>query len=199
MFALWTRKADQINRPIGGSPLIAMIVAGVALIISGCGGAKSAVYPTVVVQPLKYGPPITTSNGAIVQFAPNPRVYAVAPSASCEWVCYRSDPKRPAGQAFLSPPAPGLRAEAISKRTIRLKYTFGSLPRDCRPKFVTLGIFASHTDTATPHVEQFPIHAMSGKATLTYPDFLPPPDVALASADVGNGISSRTVKVLIRR
>jgi hypothetical protein len=80
---------------------------------------------------------------------------------------------------------------------IRLEYRFRSLPGDWRPKYITLGIFASHNDSATPRVEQFPIEGMSGEATPTYPSFLPPPEVALASPDIGNGLSSRTVKVLI--
>jgi len=178
-----------------------LLAACFVVAVGGCGGSSgSSSYPTVVVEPPKYGPAVTTANGAIVREPLPPAYrYAAAPSASCEWVSYKSSPHGAPGKAFLSPPAPGLRAKAISARTIRIDYSFTSLPGDCKPVYITLGILASGSSLATPRVEQFPIHGMSGEATLTYAPFLPRPDVALASADMSNGLSSRTVKVLIRR
>ena len=191
--------------PIGacGGVILCMrllLAACFVVAVGGCGGSSgSSSYPTVVVEPPKYGPAVTTANGAIVREPLPPGNYAAVPSPSCEWVSYKSSPQGAPGKAFLSPPAPGLRAKAISARTIRIDYSFTSLPGDCKPSYITLGILASGSSLATPRVEHFPIHGMSGEATLAYASFLPRPDVALASADMSNGLTSRTVKVLIRR
>jgi hypothetical protein len=176
--------------------LLATTVA--ALILSGCGGSSTA-YPTVVVPPPKDLPPITTANGAVVWLPVPPRVYSTRPAASCEWVAYQPTRNKPPGGASLSPPAPGLKAVALSRRTVRIEYSFRTLPADCRPSFVTVGIVASRSAVATPWVEHFRIHGLSGTGTLTSSPYYPPPDVATATADMSNGLSSRPVKVLIRR
>jgi len=186
----------------GRQLLLAASVAG-PLILAGCGGTTSGnvgtAYPTVVVPPSKHGPPITTPNGAVVSLPVPPRVYSKRPSAGCEWVAYQSGSNKRPGPAALSPPAPGLKAIALSPRTIRIEYSFRSLPDDCRPSFVLLSIVASRSVRATPNTEQFPIHGLSGKHTLTYYSGYPPPDVAIASAGTNTGSRSRTVEVLIRR
>ena len=177
-----------------------LLAAAVAspLILSGCGGSNKT-YPTTVVPPPKHLPPITTANGAVVWLPVPPHVYSTRPAASCEWVAYQPAHNKPPGQASLSPPAPGLKAVALSKRTVRIEYSFRTLPADCRPSFVTVGIVAGRSAVATPWVEHFRIHGLSGTGTLTSSPYYPPPDVATATADMPNGLSSRPVKVLIRR
>lgn len=168
------------------------------LILSGCGGS-SKTYPTTVVPPPKHLPPITTANGAVIWLPVLPRVYSTRPAASCEWVAYRPARNKPAPRASLSPPAPGLKAVALSKRTVRIEYSFRTLPSDCRPSSVTVGVIAGHSALATPSVEHFPIHGLTGTGTVTSSPYYPPPDVATATADMSNGLASRPVKVLIRR
>ena len=41
-----------------------------------------------------------------------------------------------------APPSPGLRAQAVSPRLIRVQWWFANLPVACRPKLVLLGIVA---------------------------------------------------------
>lgn len=52
---------------------------------------------------------------------------------------------------------------------------------------------------ATPTSEIVPVEEIAGSSVLVYPDFLPPPDVALASAYTATGLRSRTAKVLVAR
>lgn len=179
--------------------LLAATVAG-PLILTGCGGTSyKATYPTVVILPSKHGPAITTPNGAVTWLPVPPRMYSTRPSDSCEWVAYQSERNTPPGPAALSPPAPGLKAVALSPRTILIEYSFRTLPADCRPSFVLLSVVANQSVVATPNTEQFPIHGLSGTHTLKYYSGYPPPDVAIASAGTRTGMRSRTVKVLIRR
>ena len=167
----------------------------VILSVSACGGSNPAAYPTVTVLQPKFGPPITSPNGSVVQYPARPVTHVVRPSASCEWVLYKSNPSQ--APAALSPPAPGLTAQRLSPRRVRLKYSFVALPDDCRPSYVTLGVVASHSNDAMPNTKEVAIHSLSGTAILTYSSFLHPPDVALASANTPVGARSRVVKVLI--
>ena len=52
--------------------------------------------------------------------------------------------------------------------------------------------------TRSPLTVTVPFTGEKGVDTVRYPDSLPPPDVALASAVMADGRSSRTAKVLIR-
>src|SRR5437660_9896707 len=167
-------RAHLVPKPL--DKILASAVVGAILCLTGCGGSSSeAAYPTVIVPPLKHLPPVTTPNGAVVWLNRLPRAYSTRPSASCEWVAYRPDRNKPPGPVSLSPPAPGLKATALSPRRIRIEYTFRTLPADCRPSYVTLGIEASQSVSATPNAKDFRLHELSGTETLTYPSFLPRP------------------------
>jgi hypothetical protein len=45
----------------------------------------------------------------------------------------------------------------------------------------------------------FPINGLTGTKRITYPSFLPPPNVAMARAVMENGLGSPTVMVRVRR
>jgi hypothetical protein len=62
-----------------------------------------------------------------------------------------------------------------------------------------VSIVANDDTGATPTTVTVPYTGQTGTTTLEYPEFLPPPDVALASAVMSRGERSRTAKVLIRR
>jgi hypothetical protein len=180
--------------------ILASLAVAAILCVSGCGGSSTgSAYPTVIVPPPNHLPPITTPNGSVVWLDRLPHAYSTRASASCEWVAYRSVRNKPPGRASLSPPAPGLKATALSPRSVRIDYAFRALPADCRPSYVSLGIEASQSVRATPKVEDVRLGGLSGTQTLTYPSFVPRPDVAIASAEMTNGLHSRPVRVLIRR
>ena len=62
-----------------------------------------------------------------------------------------------------------------------------------------VSVVANDAPGATPTTVKVPFTGQTGATTLEYPEFLPPPDVALASALTALGRRSRTAKVLIRR
>src|SRR5205807_1064709 len=120
--------------PKSPDKILALLAVAAISCLSGCGGSSNeANYPTTIVPPPKHLPPVTTANGAVVWLPIPPHVYSTRPAASCEWVAYQPARNKPPGRTSLSPPAPGLKAVALSKRTVRIKYSFRTLPADCRP------------------------------------------------------------------
>lgn len=79
-----------------------------------------------------------------------------------------------------------------------MTWWFEYVPKDCRPAGLLLSIVANDAPHANPLTVTVPFTGDTGVATLRYPDFLLPPDVALASAVMADGRRSRTAKVLIR-
>jgi hypothetical protein len=127
-----------------------------------------------------------------------PSLGEIAPSPSCERVIGTfHDGRVPAKRPIVIPPAPGLRAFALSDREIRVEWSFRTLPEDCRPAAVRLSVIANDDVRATPTNKEVEVDSTAGATEITYPDFLPPPDVAMASAYTRNGRRSRTVRVLI--
>jgi hypothetical protein len=107
------------------------------------------------------------------------------------------DGSQPTRRPVVIAPAPGLRAVAVTEHTTRLEWSFRNLPDDCRPVELLVSVVAS--GHSPPTTERLKIAGVKGSAKLTYPDFLPAPDVALASSYSREGHRSRTVSVLIRR
>jgi hypothetical protein len=182
-----------------------LLLGTVVLVLAGCGADdRQAIedptkYPLVEELEPKFQRPVTTASGAIVRRPVKPTAYEIEPSPTCEAAMATfHDGSKPAKRAIVIPPAPGLRASAVSERDILIEWSFRRLPSDCRPDFVRLSVVADDHPTATPTTEQFEI-GQSGSARLSYPKFLPPPDVAHASASTDAGRRSRTISVLIRR
>jgi hypothetical protein len=187
---------------------IALVPTAVMLLAAACGGpgegasapAAATTYPLVTETGPGHQPAVTTADGAVVSLPALPAVYEVAPSPSCERVLATfHDGSNPARRPIVVPPAPGLRAQAISERTVRIEWWFESLPEDCRPQYILLAIRAGRSVRATPTTKQFRVAGAQGSTEITYPDFLPPPDVAFASALTDQGRRSRTATVLITR
>jgi hypothetical protein len=184
-----------------------LLLGMVVLVLAGCGAdeRQAAVgdptkYPLVEEPEPKFQKPVTTASGAIVRRPVKPTAYEIEPSPTCEAAMATfHDGSKPAKRAIVIPPAPGLRARAVSERDVLIEWSFRSLPSDCRPDFVSLSVVANDDPAATPTTEQFEIDGESGSARLSYPEFLPPPDVAHASASTDAGRRSRTMSVLIRR
>jgi hypothetical protein len=179
-----------------------MVSLPVLLVVAGCGGSQQAGkgggsgYPVVTEPPPRYNKPITQPSGAVVMRPVKPTEHETEPSPSCERHPYKSA----SGEVLLvAPPRPGLTAEAQSKRTIRVSWRFEEVPEDCRPTSMAVSIVANDAPGATPTTVRVPYTGREGATKLTYPDFLPPPDVALASAEMASGRPSRTAKVLIGR
>jgi hypothetical protein len=155
----------------------------------------------VTIPEAEFQPPVTTASGAVVRRPVKPQEYEVAASASCErTVATFHDGREPAQDTIVIPPAPGLRAEAISERTVRVSWWFERLPDDCRPAIILIAVIANDATDALPWMEEVSVTAPEGTALPTYPEFAPaPPDVATASAYTADGLRSRTVRVLISR
>ena len=185
-------------------PHIVRSVKGVALgwlavaLLAGCGSSSRGQYPLVTVPEIGHQRPVTTPNGAVVSRPARPSAYTAMPSPSCERAVATVHGLHPGKREIVIPPTPGLRAIATSPREVRLEWSFRSRPHDCRPQALLLGIVANDDWRATPTNRQLPVDGDSGVATITYPEFLPPPDVALASAYMEDGRRSRTARVLIR-
>jgi hypothetical protein len=128
----------------------------------------------------------------------DPSNYETVASPTCERaIATFHDGSQPTKRPIVIPPAPGLRATAVTEHTTRLEWSFHDLPDDCRPVELLLSVVAD--GRSPPTTERFEISEVAGSAELTYPDFLAAPDVALASAYSRQGPRSRTVSVLIRR
>jgi hypothetical protein len=185
------------RRTSGRLGMLAVVIA----ITSGCGGSSSdsaGSYPVVEDLPVGHQPPVTTPNGAVVTKPALPTVYEVEPSPSCEGSYVTS---RDGGQRRVAiPPRPGLRAVAVTEHTTRLEWWFDELPSDCSPVRLYLSVEALTDVSATPWVERdVEVDGLSGSKEVTYPDFLPVPDVARASAYLPDGRRSRIATVLIER
>jgi hypothetical protein len=168
-----------------GTSLPAATVPLLAVVVTACGGpanpANAEQYPLIDAS----SP--TTATG-----------YETDPSPSCERAMATfHDGSEPPRRPVVVAPAPGLRAVAVTEHTTRLEWRFHDLPDDCRPVQLLVSVVAR--GQSPPTTERLKIDGVAGSAELTYPDFLPAPDVALASAYSREGHRSRTVAVLIRR
>jgi hypothetical protein len=167
------------------SPLPAAVALVILLGVTGCGGSASTgsgeQYP--LVDPAR---------------RETPTRYEADPSPSCEReVATFHDGSQPTRRPIVIPPAPGLRATAVTEHTTRLEWSFRDLPDDCRPIELLVSVVAS--GRSTPTNRRVKVSTVAGTKEVTYPDFLPAPDVALASAYSREGHRSRTASVLIRR
>jgi hypothetical protein len=179
------------------------LLASVALV--GCGDAEHSSpardgdYPLVAEDLPRFQPAVTEASGAVVRRPVKPSEYEATPSATCERILATfHDGSKPTRRPIVIPPRPGLRARAISLREVELAWSFSELPRDCRPTKLLLSIVANDAPSATPTNLGVDVDAASGTARIEYPDFLPPPDVAMASAYTRAGHRSRLAQVLIR-
>jgi hypothetical protein len=80
---------------------------------------------------------------------------------------------------------------------VRVEWSFRTLPQACRPTAVLLSVIANDDVRATPTNREVLVAERTGATQISYPDFLAPPDVAMASALMQDGRRSRTVRVLI--
>jgi hypothetical protein len=180
---------------------IALFVA-LVLLLTGCGDSNQSAgrdddrYPVVTDPPPEYSEPVTEASGAVVSRPVKPTEHEAEPSPSCERQPYKS---ASGGGFIVVPPRPGLTARALSERSVEVSWRFEDLPRDCRPVSMLVSIVANDASGATPTTVEVPFTGQNGSTVLEYPEFLPPPDVALASAVMSRGERSRTAKVLIRR
>lgn len=182
-------------------PIRVVSIAVAVLLGAACAGPDSpagadARYPVVTDPPPARGETITEPSGATSSRPLKPEGYETAPSPTCERQPYKSGS---GGGLIVVPPRPGLEARAVSVRTVELKWWFEDVPGDCRPETMLLSIVANDAPSATPTTVTVPFSGRTGSATVSYPDFLPPPDVALASAVMARGERSRTARVLVRR
>jgi hypothetical protein len=172
------------------------------LLLAGCGdpnrgaGPGEHRYPVVTDPPPQYNEPVTEASGAVVSRPVKPTEHETEPSPSCERQPYKS---ASGGGLIVVPPRPGLTAKAVSTRSVEVSWRFENIPGDCRPVSMLVSIVANDASGATPTTVEVPFTGQNGSTVLEYPEFLPPPDVALASAVMSRGERSRTAKVLIRR
>jgi hypothetical protein len=128
----------------------------------------------------------------------DPSSYETVASPTCERaIATFHDGSQPTKRPIVIPPAPGLRATAVTEHTTRLEWSFADLPDECRPVVLRVSVVA--TGRSTPTNQEIKVTRTTGTTEITYAEFLPAPDVALASAYSREGHRSRTVSVLIRR
>lgn len=179
-----------------GSLVLVGAACGASERVRDGGGEAGGGYPVVTDPPPAYGETVAEPSGATSSRPLKPTEYEARPSASCERQPYRST----SGDGLLVvPPRPGLAATAVSARTVELSWRFDEVPSDCRPAGLLVSVVANDAPGATPTTVSVPYAGTTGSATLEDPDFLPPPDVALATAVTEEGARSRTARVLIRR
>jgi hypothetical protein len=172
------------------------------LLLAACGASQQGaeegddLYP-VVTDPLpEYGETVTEASGAMVSRPVKPTEYETEPSPSCERQPYKST----SGDGLIIvPPRPGLTAQAVSARSVEVSWWFEEVPDDCRPVSMLVSIVANDATGATPTTVTVTYSGETGRTTVDYPEFLPPPDVALTSAVMARGERSRTARVLIRQ
>jgi hypothetical protein len=184
------------------SGLRVVLYVSLVLVVSACGASQQPAeggdgrYPVVTDPPPTYGETVTEASGAVSSRPVKPTEYETEPSPSCERRPYKS---ASGGGLIVVPPRPGLAARAVSARTVEVSWSFEDVPMDCRPASMLVAIVANDAPGATPTTVTVPFTGRTGATTIDYPDFLPPPDVALASALMARGERSRTAKVLIQR
>jgi hypothetical protein len=184
-----------------------LIWLGIALLAVGCGadqqsrsGADGEGYPLVTETRPEYQPAVTTESGAVVRLPLKPSEYEVDPTPTCErMMATFHDGSTPARRPVVVPPRPGLRAKAVSSHEVELTWWFESLPSECRPKQLLLSVTAGDHVGATPTTKEIAVADLSGAMRIVYPEFLPPPDVAMASSLSADGHHSRLARVLISR
>jgi hypothetical protein len=107
------------------------------------------------------------------------------------------DGSKPTKRPILVPPAPKLAAEAKSAHVVRFTWSFASLPDECRPAQVLLTV--ANEPPYTPWTVRVPVKAASGTSEVRLPEFIPPAEYALASAQGIRGGRSPVVRVRIAR
>jgi hypothetical protein len=185
---------------------LALVWLAVVASVAGCANGmepsagEGRSYPLVTEARPEYQPAVTTAGGSIVQLPVRPSDYEAVPSRTCErMMATFHDGSTPTKRPIVVPPRPGLRATAISVRDVELAWSFHDLPSHCRPTQLLVAVVASGDAGATPTNNMIDVEAESGTTRVTYPDFLPPPDVAMAAAYSREGHRSRVAKVLISR
>jgi hypothetical protein len=178
-----------------------------ALFAAGCGageeslpGAEGGAYPLVTDTQAQYQPAVTTESGAVVRLPVKPSEHEISASPNCErMMATFHDGSTPTKRPIVVPPRPGLRAKAISSNEVELAWSFEGLSSDCRPTQLLLSVTASEHVGATPTTRTIDVTTASGTTPIVYPDFLPPPDVAMASSLSADGHRSRLARVLVSR
>jgi hypothetical protein len=178
-----------------------VLAASLVFLLAACGASQQGagegddLYPVVTDPPPEHGETVTVG-GAMISKPVKPSEYESEPSPSCERQPYKS---ASGGGLLIVPPRPGLSAKAVSERSVEVSWWFEEVPDDCRPVSVLVSIVANDAPSATPTTVTVPYSGKNGTTTVDYPEFLPPPDVALTSGVMARGQRSRTARVLIRR
>ncbi len=184
-------------------PLCSAGVILVLLSLAACGGSArtdNEAYP--IVDPSAPGPrvEVTAPDGTVHSLPAPPTTHESNPSPSCERVLATfHDGSKPTQRLIVIPPMPGVRAVAVTKHTTRVEWWFRDLPADCKPVAVVVAVRKGLDPRVTPSTKQVGVHGASGSTEITYAEFLPPPDVAWATAYLRSGAASRSTSVLIER
>jgi hypothetical protein len=84
----------------------------------------------------------------------------------------------------------------VADRVVEVRWSFRSLPADCPPAKLQISIVAN-VPHATPTGRFVTVSGLTGSVTLRYPDFLPPPDLAIAHAWTRDGRPGGNARILI--
>ena len=157
------------------------------LTLSDCGG-------NLPVDGAQGEPRLRTTTTPTMTRPALPTAYEVEPAPRCG-----RDATKPARRALISPPAPGLRAQAVTERTIRLEWSFRELSADCRPVSLVVAVDNGSDPAAAAFVQRVQVRGPAGTVEIAYPSSLPAPNTATARAYASTGAASRRAAVLISR
>jgi hypothetical protein len=143
---------------------------------------------------------VTASAAAETPHFPKPTRYEVAPAKGCGstivTVSYPKGKTGPTKKRIPVPPAPGLKATALSNSLVRLDWSLTKTPASCRTRTLLLSI--GHYDDWLPKTVYVDTHGKrNGSTRVSWHAPSKPTDVALASASTENGLRSRVIGVLI--
>lgn len=140
-------------------------------------------------QRLTPGRTIRKEGLGAIQTPPRPTLHQTTPGRGCS---------RQGGQKqIVRPPIPGFRATRVDARHVVVLYEFASMPRQCRPTILVVGVDVNG-DATGPYDQQSPVRGATGKVSITLPRAWRRADVALVSAQDAHRVSNPTTSVLIK-
>ncbi len=107
------------------------------------------------------------------------------------------DGSAPAKRPILVPPSPGLEAHAVSAHVVELKWSFKSLPANCRSVGILLSVMNDRP--YTPTTVYLRVVATSDTHRIRVANFIPMAREAAATAVGARGQRSKLVRVRIVR
>jgi hypothetical protein len=133
---------------------------------------------------------------------PKPKLYRVAPDTKCRSTIATVHPgpseNTPTKMRISIPPAPGLKATALSSSMVQIDWSLSRPLTSCRTRSLLLSI-GRYSDWLPKTLYVDTHGSLTGSMRMSWYAPSTPPDVALAAAVMDDGRRSRVAGVLIGR